>query len=89
MCAKWLYDSSWPEGKEKSRLSHRPSENRDNQDENVAVFGDSDLREVVVISGPVFSEVSVVFESGESQFLEELTEYYIGIDFEGFLLKKG
>ena len=41
------------------------SENDENQDENVAVFGDSDLREVVVISGPVFSEVSVVFESGE------------------------
>ena len=45
------------------------SENHDNQDENVAVFGDSDLREVVVISGPVFSEVSAVFESGMSEFL--------------------
>ena len=61
---KWLCCSSWPESKEKSRLNSS-SENDEHQDENVAVFGDSDLREVVVISGPVFSEVSVVFESGE------------------------
>lgn len=36
------------------------------QGENVPVFTDEDLKEVVIISGPVFSEVSVVYESGSS-----------------------
>ena len=38
----------------------------DRHSENVAVFAAADLREVVVMSGPVFSEVSVVYESGVS-----------------------
>ena len=75
-----LCDCSWPETKQKSRLN-QTSENHDNdQDENVAVFGDSDLREVVVISGPVFSEVSAVFESGKSEFLGLPTECRMRIE---------
>ena len=57
-----VHHSSWLKSKDKSRSNRL---HHAEQDENVAVFGDSDLREVVVISGPVFSEVSVVFESGK------------------------
>jgi alpha-mannosidase len=53
------------------------------QEENVSVFTASDLREVVVMSGPVFSEVSAVYESGVSKsepgsFVHTLRLYHTG-----------
>ena len=62
MRSSCVHHSSWFKSKDKSQSNRL---HRAEQEENVAVFGDSDLREVVVISGPVFSEVSVVFESGK------------------------
>lgn len=36
-------------------------------EEKLSVFGPSDLVECVVTSGPVFSEVTLLFQSGQSK----------------------
>ncbi len=36
--------------------------------ENIAIFGEKDLKECVVVSGPIFYEVTLLFKSGTSRY---------------------